>query len=315
MIAKKNVILSCIAGLLLAGCGGGAQDEAAAAAPAVMPKGGESATPSTTIVMDGAMNDSLAGSQMKLAAQEGVAAPKQEKTPRKIIFTGDVLVDCENLERAGAKLEEIVKSFGGYVGNASLNMENDATRQSTWTVRVPSARFSACIKAAEGLGELRKSERKGEDVSEEFYDAQARLKNKRVEENRLVDLLKTATGKLGEILTVEKEISRVREEIEVIEGRLRFLSNQSDLSTIVITAREVKNFVPATAPTLPTKVARSFNTSVTSLQDVATSVLLAIVAFVPWIIPIGILFWVCWRTLGRRMRMALLPPPAAPPVA
>ena len=78
----------------------------------------------------------------------------------------------------------------------------------------------------------------------------ARIKNKQVEEQRLQDLLKKATGKLSEILQVEKELSRVRGEIEQLQGRIRVLANLSSLTTITLTMREIKDYVPPRAADL-----------------------------------------------------------------
>lgn len=316
MIFKKTFPAVCALLLALAGCSSPSHEDTAAevqtgSAAAAAPSA-SAHRKSESLDTAGAMGGiSMDEAKMKMATNEQVPV-KEKAAPRKIIFTGVVLVDCDNLDRTSAKLEAMVRAFNGYVGNAAMDMEKGDARTSTWTLRVPSSQFSACMKAAEGLGELRKSTRTGQDVSEEFYDSQARLKNKRVEEARLIELLKNATGKLSEILTVENEIARVREEIEVIEGRLHYLSNMTDLSTITVTAREVKTFAPVTEPTLGTKVGRSFATSLTGLGETATAVLLATVAFLPWAVPLLLLLWLGWKIVGRRVRTALLPPPATP---
>lgn len=167
-------------------------------------------------------------------------------------------------------------------------------------MRLPAEKFDAFLKALPGLGELQSSTRKADDVSEEFYDVAARLKNKKIEEARLIELLQKATGKLTEVLTVEKELSRVRDEIERIEGRLRFLTNQTDLSTITITLREVKNFVPEGPPTLATQVSRSFGNSLDALKAFVVGLLLFIVALVPWVLPLGLACWLVFKFLIKR---------------
>ena len=79
-----------------------------------------------------------------------------------------------------------------------------------------------------------------QDVTEEYYDVEARIKNKRVEEERLLKHLEQSTGKLEDILKVEKEISRVRGEIERQQGRLQYLDKLSALTTVTITLHERK---------------------------------------------------------------------------
>ncbi len=207
--------------------------------------------------------------------------------PRRIVFTGTVRLACESLDRAAAGLEERVRRFGGYVGDASRDGTRGAARRATWTVRVPSDRFDAFLATLPGLGELQSSARTAQDVSEEYYDAEAHVRNKRVEEARLVEMLKRVAGNLDQILRVEGELSRVRGEIEGVEGRLRFLSHQSELSTVTVTMEEAKAFVPAGPPSLRTRVGRTFGGSVDALAELGTGLLLFGVAAAPWVLPLG----------------------------
>lgn len=229
-----------------------------------------------------------------------VAPAKAPAMPRKIIFTGEVTLICEDLDKASAGLEGRAKEFGGYVSNANQTGARGETREGSWTVRIAAEKFDAFLKALPALGELQSSSRKADDVSEEFYDVAARLKNKKIEEARLIELLQKATGKLTEVLTVEKELSRVRDEIERIEGRLRFLTNQTDLSTITITLREVKNFVPEGPPTLATQVSRSFGNSLDTLKAFVVGLLLLVVALVPWVLPLGLACWLVFHFVKKR---------------
>ena len=77
-----------------------------------------------------------------------------------------------------------------------------------------------------------------EDVGEEFTDITARVANAHRLEQRLIDLLATRTGKLPDVLDVERELARVREEIERMEGRLRYLKTQVATSTLTVTVHE-----------------------------------------------------------------------------
>ncbi len=217
----------------------------------------------------------------KSAAPEEAA--KTPALPRKIIYTADVNLICESLSDTGAKVEAKVKEFGGYVSGRQMDGASGVNRTASWTVRVPAEKFEAFLAALPGMGELQSATTSSQDVSEEFYDATARLKNKRIEEERLVQLLKSATGRLTEILTVEKEISRVREEIERIEGRLRYLSSQADLSTVTLHVSEVRGYIPPRPPGLGTEVGRSFTSSVDALGAVLKGFLLLLVALLPWL--------------------------------
>src|SRR5262249_60412343 len=109
------------------------------------------------------------------------------------------------------------------------------------------------------------------------------------------------TGKLEDILAVERELRRVRGEIEQMQGRLRYLSNMTELSTVTITAIELKNYVPPLSPSFRTEVVRTFQLSVTRLTEFGKAVALVLVALVPWspLILLLVLF-VGWLLRRRR---------------
>ena len=249
--------------LILVGCGSGAAD-AAKRAPS-----------SPNVLSDMSAESSVAG-------KAGGASESVPALPRKIIYTGSVALRTDDLDAAEKKLEAMVKQFNGYLGAASRSGTKGSQRSGSWTIRIPSTGYGSFVKAISTIGELESSSQEAQDVSEEFYDVQARLKNKKLEEARLLDLLQKATGKLTEVLTVEKELSRIREEIEQIEGRLRFLTNQTDLSTITVTINEVKEFRPAGPPSLSNDIKRTFTESIGQLGDAARGLLLIIIAVLPW---------------------------------
>jgi len=137
-------------------------------------------------------------SESGTAATAMVDAPNQKMSTqaieRKIIYTGDLDLVCDNLDSATSKLEAQVKAFNGYIGSATRATATGEVRTATWEIRVPSTNFSAFLKAIGSVGDVRSSSVKADDVSEEYYDAQAHLRNKQVEESRLLDLLKRDSG-------------------------------------------------------------------------------------------------------------------------
>jgi hypothetical protein len=268
---KHLWVLLAIFFLALQGCSGGRQQSSAAASE-------QSFSPASAPITGDV-------SYAKNESSEKAAVT----IPKKIIYTGNVSLVAENLDKAGDALEQRVKQFGGYIGDASKTGTRDQVRTASWTIRIPSTSFDSFLKAVSQLGELESMSTTAQDVSEEFYDVAARLKNKKVEEQRLIELLQKATGKLSEVLTVEKELSRVREEVEQIEGRLRFLTNQTDLSTITIMIREVKDFKPQGPPTFATKISRRFSGSLEAIKNTGEALVLFVVGVGPWLIIFALL--------------------------
>ncbi len=250
------------------------------------------------------------------AAQAQAEEPKSATAGRKIIYTGYIDLVTEDLASLEAKLTSLISAQKGYVADSNRTGSAGATRLGSWKVRVPVDSYDPFVKGAVGLGELVSLRSNSQDVSEEYFDLDARQAAKKVEEQRLLKHLADSTGKLDEILAVERELSRVRTEIERMQGRLRALANLAALATVTITASEIKGYVPPQAPTLGTRLARSFSNSLDSLREFAETILIACVAIVPWLpliaLGVGIVFVIVRRLLARLSRVSLIDVPSPP---
>lgn len=161
-------------------------------------------------------------------------------------------------------------------------------RTALWTVRVPSKNYSSFLESIRSSGEVTSAVQTSKDVSEEYYDLKSRLRNKKRQEERLLELMHRSTGSLTQVLQVEKELARIREEIERMEGRVNFLNNQVSYSTVEISVSEVSSLPASGKDGLWTDVSRTFQGSVTSLGDAGKAFLLFLVAFVPWLLPMSL---------------------------
>lgn len=254
--------------------------------------------------MDGRAAPPPAGAEEELPAGGAIS--------RKIIYTADLVLVVEDYPQAEQNLLTLVKSAKGYIARSDVHGSPGESRTGTWTIRVPVEGFGSFKQAAEKLGELLKSSSDSEDVSEEFFDLEARQKNKRVEEERLLKHLDSSTGKLEEILHVEREISRVRGEIERIQGRLQKLGNLTALTTITVTIHERKGYVPETAPTFGAQISRTFGGSTENLVDLGKTLTLIAVALAPWL-PILALFGIlCWLLLRPFVNLRRTQPQGVP---
>ncbi|HWN18051.1 MAG TPA: DUF4349 domain-containing protein [Gemmatimonadales bacterium] len=157
---------------------------------------------------------------------------------RLIIRTGQASIEVDSLESSMAELRRIVQRAGGFVADASVQSGRNQLRSATLELKVPAGRFDELTEGLQPLGRLQFVNVGAEDVSEEFVDLTARAANGRRLEDRLVELLRTRTGKLQDVLSVERELARVREEIERMEGRLRFLKTSAQLSTLSVNLYE-----------------------------------------------------------------------------
>ncbi len=166
-------------------------------------------------------------------ADQSVRLPNQM-----IIRTGQVSIQVDSLERAVQQVTDLATRFGGYVANSSISTGENSARTATIEVKVPTERYGGTLDGMKAIGTVRSASTATEDVGEEFVDVTARMTNARRLEDRLLTVLATRTGKLEEVLGVERELARVREEIERYEGRLRYLKAQVSMSTLAVTVFE-----------------------------------------------------------------------------
>jgi len=181
----------------------------------------------------------------------GADKPVEKEVARKIIYTGFVDVIVTDFDGATQQMLKLVEETGGYVANSKLEAADGNRRKATWTLRVPVAKFRSVIDSAGQLGHVTNTHTDSQDVTDEFFDLEARLKTKHEEEKSLRELLGKTTDKLENLLAIRRELMRVREEIESAQGRLNKLSKLSELTTVTITLQERKDYVPPTAPRSP----------------------------------------------------------------
>jgi DNA gyrase/topoisomerase IV subunit A len=196
----------------------------------------------------------------------------------------------------------LVKQSDGFLARSNVSGSPGSPRSGRWTIRVPVDRYDRLLAAVQGLGEVRSVVSNSQDVSEEYYDAQARIRNSKKQEERLLKLMDTATGKLEEVLKVESELARVRGEIERIEGRLRVLDNLAAMSTLELQIEEIKNYVPEESPTYLTRVRRALSESIDLLVNTAQAISILVVALAPWFAALLVsllLFWLVARPFRR----------------
>jgi hypothetical protein len=203
---------------------------------------------------------------------------------RKIIYHATMELVVDNFDPVQKKIDALVEQFHGYLAKSNISGRPGSPRIGRWTVRVPVEQYNEFLAEAREVGEVRRIASDSKDVTEEFYDIEARIRNKKQEEARLKDLLDKATGKLEEILSVEKEITRVRGEVEQLEGRMRVLSDLTALATIELQVDEIKDYVPEEAPNYSTQLRRSFNGSVATLITAGKNITIAAVAIFPWLV-------------------------------
>lgn len=162
----------------------------------------------------------------------GASGGTVQLADRKIISTGDITIEVEDVPAAVEAVEALADSMGGYVEMLSSSGVEESSRASL-TIRVPQGQFGSVYDRIRELGQVLRERQGSEDVSEQFIDLEARLNSAKREEQSFLSLL-GRTSNVGEVLAIERELARVRADIERYQGQLDFLTRRVDLSTIYV---------------------------------------------------------------------------------
>lgn len=158
--------------------------------------------------------------------------------PVMIIRTGFASVEVSNVDEAANKVRALAASLGGHVANSQFEGGEHNVRSATLELKIPAPRYDEAVNRLATIGEVESVNSTSEDVGEEFVDVTARVENARRLEQRLIQLLANRTARLADVLAVERELARVREEIERAEGRLRYLRTRAAMSTLTVLVHE-----------------------------------------------------------------------------
>lgn len=165
----------------------------------------------------------------------------KEVVKKKIIKDGRIRVEVEELVPAKIRIDTLVAKYGGYYANEQLN-NSDLEMAYNLVIRIPSVNFETLISEIEtGGGEIRYKAIAARDVTDQFIDLETRLANKRNYLNKYNELLKQAKT-VKEILEIEEKIRGLEEEIESTTGRLKYLSDLVDYSTLDLEISKQKDF-------------------------------------------------------------------------
>ena len=170
--------------------------------------------------------------QWQSATIEGGQSTTVEIADRQIISQASLSVEVEDVAGAVAQVRTIAETRGGFVSQIATS-GTPGRQRSDLVVRVPQGEFFDTLESIKGLGKVWVENAGSEDVTEQFIDLEARLRSALREEQSLLSLLERADT-VSNILTIERELARVRSDIERLQGQINYLSRRVDLATISV---------------------------------------------------------------------------------
>jgi ribosomal protein S13 len=229
-------------------------------------------------------------------------------TERKIIRNAALTLETTAPAEGQRKISSIAETRGGFVVTSETRQQDyggDNSRSYeliTVEVRVPAAQFDAALAEIRGVGSRVSTEKiTGQDVTEEYIDLEARIRTQKALEEQFIEIMKRA-ARVSDALEVQRELAEVRTEIERLEGRRRFLENQSSLSTIKVTLQPPAPLVAASTSGFMHNVKEALGDGVDFSAGLVLLLIRLVIGLIPVtlfiFLPIGLLV----RYLVRRRR-------------
>jgi hypothetical protein len=204
------------------------------------------------------------------------ASPATRSSAPMIARTADITLTARDFAKVRAALDDLLRRRQGYMGQLNVNTPTEGTRSLTATLHVPADQLDPALADLRTLGRVQSESQSGEEVSAQYVDLEARLQNARNTEQRLTALLSQRTGKLSDVLEVETEASRVRGEIESMEGEKKLLNTRITFATLNVTiAEEFK----AQMQMVPSSIGTRFRNAAVDGYQSAVSGLIAVLLF------------------------------------
>ena len=213
----------------------------------------------------------------------GTSGSQYIDTERKIIQSASLSIEVKDFQSSSDAVIDIVEQYNGFISDSHSYVTGTGRKRGDITIRVPTDNFLTVIAEIEHVGDVKSKHTSGEDVTEEYIDLKARLNNSERQEQRLLEILDMAKD-VKEVLEVERELWRVRSEIERLTGRINYLENRVELATISVSLYE------------PEPITHSWGIwdALRSAFDAFVSVIRGLIILVGYALPILILVGVGW---------------------
>lgn len=245
------------------------------------------------------------------APQQTAQQPPIDISQRLIVRNASLSLLVNDVTEAAIKARNLAESLQGFVVN-SVQREENGKPAATITIRVPAAKFDQAMDGLKGLAvRVSNEQASSKDVTEEFVDTEARLRNLKATEERYLALLQQART-VEDILKVEQQLSNIRGQIEQLQGRLQFLQRSAETSLITVEVRPYAAAQPLSPDWSLVPVFDRAWAALRSTFQLLVSGLIWVVVFTPIWLPVGFLIW---RQRRRRSTPSAAPARPASPAA
>jgi hypothetical protein len=224
----------------------------------------------------------------------------KDVTKRMVIRIGTMSVEVEKFDDAAKTVADVVKKNGGYISNTTSSQNSSGKKQGTLVLKVPADKYDALIAEVSTVGKVMNQNINANDITEEYIDLEARQKTQKELEQRLLKLLAEKTARLTDVVEVEQKLAAVRQTIESIDGRMRYMRNQSEMSTLTLSLYEPAILQTSSGGGFFYELGQGIKAGLRGFTDILKGMITLFIALLPIIILILIIYWIVRRIIKKR---------------
>ncbi len=227
------------------------------------------------------------------------------ESDQKIIRTGSLVLVVDEVRETTKTIGTIAEEAVGYVQASNVSERGDGALYGSVTIRIPSERFSDTVTATKNLATLVQDETtNAQDVTEEYTDLDAQLRNAKAQETEYLEILARAES-VQDILAVQSYLSGTRAQIEQLQGRLQYLENRTAYATLTIELSEEPSIMAPTQDFRPGSAAHeAIQALVVLLQGLVVLGIWTVIIGGPFILLLGLIVFLCAKLLRHLMKSA-----------
>jgi len=221
-----------------------------------------------------------------------------------IVETASITILATNYDQASGAIQRVTAQHGGYIQDMTADTRTGIARSVSATLRVPEKQLEAFLADLRELGHVEQETRNNQEITGQYMDLTARLKTARATERRITELLESRTGKLSDVLDAERELARIRGEIEIMEGQRANMQHQVSYATVQVQLNEeYREQLSARTYSTGTRLRNSLVNGFRNLAGGVVALVIFLFAYGPsilfWSALFGVPGWFVWRHYRR----------------
>ncbi|MCX5671232.1 MAG: DUF4349 domain-containing protein [Planctomycetota bacterium] len=223
------------------------------------------------------------------------------------MLTYGVTIETSELDKVFREVNQMAEQAGGYITESFRQQMGDGSYRGRLAFRLPPKVVGSFLDRVRALGKVLNEKSTGQDVTEEYTDVEARLRNAKVSEQRLLGFLTERTQRLADVIEVEREVSRVRGNIESMEAKKRNWDLLTQTVAVTVEVVEPPSGTPAVRQVwFPIKTA--FGEGLIVFAQSFKVMIVALGAVIPWVLLVVAAIYTCVRLGRRRKRLPAVAP-------